>query len=423
MTPYLAPDLLQSTLGAGNAGSTSIQFRLPRRRSSLSSQHFVSTPLGPLRASKPTVPIAKFDEDPSFVLTNSLGFQKQQEKSFVDVGTDPEPDHVIETMDFCCQITPVYIDQEVETMPAVPQYQSTQTETITTEHIACQSDADVNHCSIQTEITEQTEFGCQCMPTSIDRTTETVAMVSQTQMSQTDVALTADCSSQIAVDSVDQSMETNPILTHEIGSGTSLTFDDQLVQTDELTSMDAFTQYDLDTVLLLPIVLSEELPVSNEIEISIHQVSVDDLSSELAKKIVFEQECQTMTTYFLQTDDYTQTAQVTSNDCACQSSTMIYGDQHVQTEPLTSLYSSSLYIVPNCHDECNCSSTLVIMPQENPIPSRTLVDEQTQCDLNESLVNIPIQVEPKTTAVNDKRTLIQQQLDEKEKQMNRIIGK
>ena len=424
MTPYLAPDLLQSTLGAGNAGSTSIQFRLPRQRSSLSSQHFVSTPLGPPRASKATVPIAKFDEDPSFVLTNSLGFPRQQEeKRFVDAATDPEPDRVIETADFCCQIAPSSVDQEVETTPTVLQYQSTQTETITSEHIACQINADVGHCSIQTDLFEQTEFGCQCTPTSIEQSTETTPMVSQTQTIQTDAVLTAESSSQVTVDSVEQAMETTPILTEEIALQTSLVVDDQQIQTDGITSVDAFTQYELDTpdTVLLPIVLSEELPVSNEIEISIHQVTVDDLSSELEKKIFSEQECQTLSTYFLSTDEYTQTAPVVSNDSACQSSPLICGDQDVQTDPLTSLYSSSLYIVANCHDECKCSSTLVIMPQENSLSSRTSADEATQCDLKDSSVSIPIQVEP-TTTVNDKRSIIQQQMDEKEKQMNRIIG-
>ena len=221
VTPYLAPDLLQSTLGVANGGSTSIQFRLPRRRSSLSSQQFVSTPLGPLRATKPAVPIAKFEEDPSFVLTQSLGFA-QQEKQFTDAWTDPEPERVIEHSDFSCQVIPLSADKEIETIQFTFDIQSTQTDDLPTEDAACQINPSNQDGSMQTSVNEQRDFSCQIIPVAIDQTTETVETDVQTQLIQTDAIATNDCSSQIMPDYLDQHTETIRILTEDIALQSSL---------------------------------------------------------------------------------------------------------------------------------------------------------------------------------------------------------
>jgi hypothetical protein len=220
VTPYLAPDLLQSTLGAGNGcGSTSIQFRLPRRRSSSSSnRQYVSTPLGPTRLIKPAVPLAHFDDESSLVLTNSLGFPPppQQEKQFVDAYTEPEPIQIIEQKDFSCQITPFYTDKSIETTHPIVEYHSTQTDLISTETIGCQINPNLNDCSIQTIPNDQKDFSCQYIPTSNDQTTETIITNYHTQLIQTDSISTNDSSCQITPEYIHQQIETIPILTQDI---------------------------------------------------------------------------------------------------------------------------------------------------------------------------------------------------------------
>lgn len=415
VTPYLAPDLLQSTLGATNNGganaSTSIQFRLPRRRSSLSSRQYVSTPLGPIRTTKPSVPLAHFDDDSSFALQNSLGFQQQ--KQYVDAFTEPEPISSIEQKDFSCQITPLYTDHETETNEIQLEYQSTQTDSIVTESIACQINPNLNDCSIQTNINEQKDFSSQFMPTTIDQITETISIDYHTEFIQTDSISTNDFSCQIIPECNDQQIETNPILTHDIGLQFSslLLFDNQEIQTDFISHIDVETQYEYDTPIL-PIIFSEDVPISNEIEIVI------DRNQE---KSLFDQECQTN---FLQLNESTQTPFIHLNDCASQSTIITHENQLIQTEFCSNLYSSSLYIVPTLNNQSSCSSTILLLPKENQsilIPN--LIDEEIQCDLNTiepTIISIPIDNQNK---INDRRSIIQSQLDEKEKQMNRIIGK
>jgi len=61
------------------------------------------------------------------------------------------------------------------------------------------------------------------------------------------------------------------------------------------------------------------------------------------------------------------------------------------------------------------------MPKENQ-SSPIFIDQEIQCDLYSSETTIiPIEIECKINK-NDRRSIIQQQMDEKEKQMNRIIG-
>ncbi|UJR37843.1 hypothetical protein I4U23_030533 [Adineta vaga] len=427
VTPYLAPDLLQSTLGNGtNGGSTSIQFRLPRRRSSLSSRQYVSTPLGPTRTSKPAVPLAHFDDETSLVLTNSLGFQQQPstepEKQYVDAFTEPDPIPVIEHKDFSCQIIPLYVDKEIETTHLVLEYQSTQTETISTETIACQFNPSLNDCSMQTILNEQKDFTCQFFPTTIDQTTETIMTNYHTQMIQTDLISTNDYSCQITPEYIHQQIETMPIETQDIALQYSfdneVVFDDQQIQTDLILHIDVSTQYDPEidqpTTTILPIIFSEELPISNEIEILIanQDVQTDD-------KILINQECQTMTSTFIHSDEYTQTPHVYFNDCASQSTIHTYDNRNIQTEPDSTLYSSSLFIVPTSTIQTSCSSTVLIMPKEvNTSP--IVRDQEIQCDLDPTETIIPIEIEHSIQTI-DRRSLIQHQMDEKEKQMNRII--
>lgn len=165
------------------------------------------------------------------------------------------------------------------------------------------------------------------------------------------------------------------------------------------------TQYDLDTIIL-PIIVTEELPILKEIE---------------NKKIFTDQECQTITNIIIHSDEYTQTSHIYLNDCASQSIILTYENQDIQTEPYSNLYSSSLYIVPTSPNESYYSSTVLIMPKEYQ-PSPIVIDQEIQCDLYPSETSIPIEVECKTTN-NDRRSIIQQQMDQKEKQMNRIIGR
>ena len=224
MTPYLAPDLLQSTLGIANGhgcNSASLRFRLARRCSSLSSRHYVSTPLGPTRTTKPAVPLAQFDDDSSFILTRSLGFQ-QIEKQFVDACTEPDSVPIIERKDFSCQIFPSSTDREIETSHPIVEDQSTQTEVSSSKTIACQINPNVNDCSIQTALHEQNDFSCQFMPNSIDQTTETIMSDRHTQMVQTDLLLTNDCSCQVIPEYIHRQIETIPISTQDIALQSSL---------------------------------------------------------------------------------------------------------------------------------------------------------------------------------------------------------
>jgi hypothetical protein len=198
-------------------------------------------------------------------------------------------------------------------------------------------------------------------------------------------------------------------------------FDDQQIQTDFISHIDVETQYELDLDIpdtaILPIIFSEELPVSNEIEIVI-----EDEEIEIEKKIFVEQECQTIIINdSIQSDEHTQTPHIYLNDCASQSLIITYEDRSIQTEVYSNLYSSSLYIIPSSIDQSCCSSTIVIMPKENQCSSSILIDQETQCNLDLVETIIPIETEKKIKN-QDKRTILQQQMDEKEKQMNRIIG-
>lgn len=217
VTPFLAPDLLQSTLGANNGGNTSGQFRLPHRRSSILSQHFISTPLGIGRSMKTTVPIARFDDECSFALSNSLGFQPNNEKKFVDASTDPEPETIIEKHDFSCQMIPISVDQEVETNPLVVVYQSIQTETIPVEDATCQVNPQSNDCSMQTMAQELIDFSAQFMPSMNNQTTETLTTPCESQTCQTESASTMTSSTQVTIEQVDKEIETIMTSMHDIG--------------------------------------------------------------------------------------------------------------------------------------------------------------------------------------------------------------
>ncbi|CAF0913537.1 unnamed protein product [Rotaria sordida] len=427
VTPYLAPDLLQSTLGAGVnvGGSTSMQFRLPSRCSSLSNRQYVSTPLGPTRTIKPTVPLAHFDDDSSFVLTTSLGFQQQQEKQFVDAYTQSETFVINEKKDFSCQINPLYKDEEIETIPFLIVHQSIQTDIISRETIACQINPNLNDCSIQTILNEQKDFSCQFIPISNNQTTETIITDYHTQIIQTDLISTNDYSCQITPEYIDQQIETIPILTQDIAVQSSLNnstiYNDQYIQTDLIFHNDISTQYDLDidtpNTAILPIVFSEELPISNEIEISIENYNI-----EFDKNFFIDQECQTINNNLNQLNEYTQTQHIYLKDCTSQSSIITVKNQYIQTEPYFNLYSSSLYIVPTSSIHQSCfSSKIVILPKENQLSSSPIViDQEIQCDLTSLETPIPITIEHKMNNM-DRKSIIQQQLDEKEKQMNRII--
>jgi hypothetical protein len=309
---------------------------------------------------------------------------------------------LIEQNDFSCQITPLYIDQQIETIPLITEYQSTQTDIISTETIACQINPNVNDCSIQTIINEQKDFSSQFMPTSIDQITETIPIDYHTQIIQTDSISTNDYSCQITPEYIHQQIETIPILTQDIGLQSSLynsIFNDQQIQTDFIYHIDVETQYEFD-IAILPIVLSEELSISSE--------------------NFTDQQCQTN---LIQSNEYTQTPHIYLNDCSSQSTIITYQNQSIQTELCSNLYSSSLYIVPTSINQSSCSSTILILPKENQlISSPNVIDQEIQCDLGliETIVSIPI--EHKMTN-NDRRSILQQQMDEKEKQMNRIIGK
>lgn len=175
------------------------------------------------------------------------------------------------------------------------------------------------------------------------------------------------------------------------------------------------TQYDitkLDSSLLRNL-LSEELPVSDEIEIPIE-------TSEIDTKTFIDQECQTMNNEISLFNESTQTPHIHLKDRASQSPIITVENQDIQTEFYSNLYSSSLYIVPSSMDQSHCSSKIVIVPRENH-SSPIVIDEGIQCDLPSLDTPIPIQVESKTNQ-KDRRSIIQQQMDEKEKQMNRIIG-
>ena len=84
------------------------------------------------------------------------------------------------------------------------------------------------------------------------------------------------------------------------------------------------------------------------------------------------------------------------------------------------MYSSSLFIVPTETLLPSHSSTVLIMPKE-VYSSPIVIDQALQCDLGSIETIIPIEIE-RPTETRDRRSLIQLQMDEKEKQMNRIIG-
>ncbi|CAF1550052.1 unnamed protein product, partial [Adineta steineri] len=230
----------------------------------------------------------------------------QQEKQYVDAYTEPEPIPIIEQKDFCCQMAPLYVDKDIETIHLTVEFQSTQTDIISTETIACQINPDINDCSIQTVVNEQKDFSCQFIPTSIDQTTETIITDYHTQISQTDSISTNDYSCQITPEYIHQQIETESILTQDIALQCSfhdeIIFDDQQIQTDRISHIDVSIQYepeiDESDTAILPILFCEDLPI--EIEIN-----KDDIQIET--KILLDQECQTINNSFLQLNEYTQT--------------------------------------------------------------------------------------------------------------------
>jgi hypothetical protein len=202
--------------------------------------------------------------------------------------------------------------------------------------------------------------------------------------------------------------------------------DDQHIQTDCLVLVDGSTQYDQElNTIILPMTNRDELSISKEIEVSIaHELTRECATIESINKIFVEQECQTVNHDVCQTNEYTQTLQLTFNDCASQSSMNDHENRLTQTEPYTYRHLSSLYIVPTClPDPCQCSSTIVIMPQDTQSSTRLCFDQEIQCDSSELSIIIPIEQQDINTNVHDRRSLIQHQLDKKEKEMNNIIGK
>jgi len=218
-----------------------------------------------------------------------------------------------------------------------------------------------------------------------------------------------DHSCQITPEYNDQQIETIPILTEDIGLQSSFihpTFDNQQIQTDFIFHIDVETQYEFDTPII-PIVFSEELPLSKEIEILINK-----------QKNFLDQECQTINTNPIQLNEETQTPQIHLNDCASQSSIITHKNQYIQTEFYPNSYSSSLFIVPTSINQSTCSSTILIIPKENQ--SKLNIDQEIQCDLGLIETTVQNSIDSKTKN-NDRRSIIQQQLYVKEKQMNRII--
>ena len=145
------------------------------------------------------------------------------------------------------------------------------------------------------------------------------------------------------------------------------------------------------------------MPISDEVEISTQTSVIEDVTLPLEKKFFLTQECQTI--------------ERPVQDSETQSSTFICLNQSIQTDTCLDRYSSSLLIIPTIDELPKCSSTLIITPYE-PV---SLFDEGIQCNIDESILHIPIETEKKNKLI-DRRSIIQHQLDEKEKQMNRIIG-
>jgi hypothetical protein len=204
-----------------------------------------------------------------------------------------------------------------------------------------------------------------------------------------------------------------------------MSFDDQQIQTDCISHTDASTQYELEMetpdTALLPILFSEDVPVSNEIEIFVQTDEIRDRSLDVEKVILIEQGTQTLVHGFEQSNECTQTPHVLLNDCGSQSSVISHENQLIQTDPYSHIYSSSLFIVPTSQDQSWCSSTIVMMPRDTSSSIRALCNQESQCDLQETPAAIPIGIDHRAQT-NDRRSMIQQQMDEKEKQMNRIIG-
>ena len=205
-----------------------------------------------------------------------------------------------------------------------------------------------------------------------------------------------------------------------------MSFDDQQMQTDCISHTDASTQYELametpDTVIL-PILFSEDVPVSNEIEIFVQTDEIPDRSFEVEQIILIEQGTQTFVHGLEQSNECTQTLHVLFNDCESQSSMISHDNQLVQTDPYSHIYSSSLFIVPTSQDQSWCSSTIVMMPRDTSSSTLALCNQESQCDLHDMPTAISVEIEHRAQTTHDRRSMIQQQMDEKEKQMNRIIG-
>lgn len=196
------------------------------------------------------------------------------------------------------------------------------------------------------------------------------------------------------------------------------------MQTDLKCFIDAETQYESEEndkvpdISILPIVLSEDLPVSHEVEISIQTSSLENMSFQYDKRIYLNQECQTIDDHVIKSTQSTQTKRILLKSTETQSTINLSEDQSIQTDANLDQYSSTIVIVPPADEIRLFSSNLSIIPYENRLKN----DQQTQCDFE--ALNCQILIERDSTPKkNDRRSIIQQQLDEKEKQMNRIIGK
>ena len=340
----------------------------------MSNRQCVSTPLGIQRLSKPSVPLAHFDDDSSF------GFQTQ--KTFVDASTDPHP---IEQTDFSCQMNPLTIDQQIETNRFTLDCQSTQTDSISTDTIACQINPISAEFAIQTDGIEQNDFEVQISPSTNEQICETDRIDCFTESIQTDLVETNDHSCQITPDYHDQFVETNPIFKEDIGLQSSfdhLVFEDQQIQTDILVHIDVDTQYDEEFL-----------------------------------RTYLDQHCQTTIDQETQS---TQTIDKLLQHSSTQSTTITQDHQSIQTDLPSDGYSSSIHILQIVEKPAVCSSKVFIYPKSYRDVLTT--DKEIQCDFdeNESIISVPIAMDE---SVNDRQSLLQQQLDEKEKQMNRIIGK
>jgi len=446
VTPYLAPDLLQSTMGAGQAGNSSLHFRLARRRSSLSNQHFVSTPLGPMRTIKTinvAAPVAKFDDDPSFVLTTSLGFEQNQ-KRFVDASTDAEPLRTIEQKDFSCQI-------ECES-----QCQEIQTENVRNENVACQIEVILNEFSCQTFSPGHNDVSCQIYPSTNEQMTETEQIYGQNEFIQTDSIEQNDFSTQMQPETFDGQTETERMSTENFATQTSIENNEQEIQTESVSTTEISTQFEMEnaereiqTESISTIETSTQFEMENaEQEIQTESVSTIETSTQFEMENT-EREIQTesistveISTQFemenaereIQTESVStteistqfemdnaereiQTESISTIETSTQFE-LENDEQSCQTDPSLDRFSSSLFILPRDRTERRCSSTIVVYPQ--PVK----LNAEIQCEILPAAAatptNIPIVVD-KVKKIKDRRSFIQEQLDEKEKQMNRII--